>query len=377
MNHKSLSNNEILSNTIDWLRFPLMVAVVFVHMNPKIDMQLVDFSNFKSIDFYHIIATLGSHMIADLAVPTFFLISGFLYFFRTEKWTTDLYLHKTKKRFKTLIIPYLMWNIINITTMLALEMVRLRGDIMPFLSEIFSNGIHKVFWNYYEWDLDKTNLLGWPIPKFGPINLPLWFLRDLIVIIILSPLIHFLITNFKKFGLITLCIAFYTKIWIITPGFNITGIFFFSLGAYFSINHKNIVSEFKKHNKLILSIAGIFMLLSTYFDGKLINEYLHPIFVVSGSISLINLTAFFIEKGSLTVRPILSKASFFIYVTHTVAILGYSKRFMDHIFSAQNTLNMLLKYFLTPLLTVLICVGLYLILKKLTPKIMNFLLGSR
>lgn len=377
MNHKSLSDNELLSKTIDWLRFPLMVAVVFVHMNPIVDMQLVDFHNFQSIDVYHIIATLGSRMIADLAVPSFFLMSGFLYFYGTKKWTSDVYIHKTKKRIKTLVIPYLLWNVINLGTISAFEIIKLKGHIMPFLSELYANGLHKLFWNYYEWDIDKTNILGWSTPKFGPINLPLWFLRDLIVIIILSPLVHFLVTNFKKVGILILGIAFYTKIWIITPGFNITGIFFFSLGAYFSIHQKNIVTEFKKHSKLILSISGILLLLSTYFDNQPINAYIHPIFVIFGCISVINLTAIFIQKGSFVVRPTLSKASFFIYVTHTVAILGYSKRLMNHIFSADSLFSMLSKYFLTPLLTVLICIGLYLAMKKIMPKIMNILLGSR
>jgi len=40
-----MNEMELQSKTIDWLRFPLAIAVVFIHMNPVVNMQLIDYQN--------------------------------------------------------------------------------------------------------------------------------------------------------------------------------------------------------------------------------------------------------------------------------------------------------------------------------------------
>jgi hypothetical protein len=36
------AEKELQSKTIDWLRFPLAIAVVFIHLNLVVDMQGID-----------------------------------------------------------------------------------------------------------------------------------------------------------------------------------------------------------------------------------------------------------------------------------------------------------------------------------------------
>lgn len=373
----SISGSELLSQTIDWLRFPLMVAVVFVHMNPIVDMQNIDYSNFKSHDIFVIIASIGSHMIADLAVPCFFLFSGFLYFYRTSNWDFNVYKNKTQKRARTLIVPYLLWNVLAVLIVLLIEFAKFNGGMTKYLQSIWETGVFKIFWNYYEWDLDKTNLLGSVTPKYGPINIPLWFLRDLIVIVLISPIIFYFIKYSKFIGIIILGLAFYSKIWFVFPGFNITGIFFFSLGAYFSIHSKNMVTELNRNKVVWYSIAALSLILSTYFDGSRTNDFIHPIFNIFGVIAVVNLTSAFISRGSIRVNSTLSQASFFIFVTHTILLLGYCKRILIYIFPSEDAFFMLLKYFATPIITVSICILLYVLSKKFFPKITSILMGSR
>ena len=68
--------DELQSRVVDWLRFPLIVLVAYIHyygleIRPKEDI---------GIDIYNYLMILMSHVISRSAVPTFFLISGFYFF---------------------------------------------------------------------------------------------------------------------------------------------------------------------------------------------------------------------------------------------------------------------------------------------------------
>jgi len=51
--------------------------------------------------------------LSDLIVPVFFFISGFL-FFKGHQWSKTFYAGKIKKRLRTLLLPYCLWNALGI-----------------------------------------------------------------------------------------------------------------------------------------------------------------------------------------------------------------------------------------------------------------------
>ena len=80
MDNKHIEYNNIISRTIDVLRFPLAVMVVFIHVNPSTtSVSNTDFSILSAHGIYNISGILFSNIITHLAVPTFFLISGYLF----------------------------------------------------------------------------------------------------------------------------------------------------------------------------------------------------------------------------------------------------------------------------------------------------------
>ena len=82
----TINFSELLSSTIDLLRFPLAIMVIFTHMNPHvINLIDADFSLFSGHGIYNIVGIVGSHVLTHIAVPTFFLISGFLFFNNFKK----------------------------------------------------------------------------------------------------------------------------------------------------------------------------------------------------------------------------------------------------------------------------------------------------
>lgn len=72
--------NELESKTIDFVRFPLAVFIVFWHMNPQVT-PLVDNLHLFSDESLRYILEVGiSSQLVQIAVPVFFMISGYFFF---------------------------------------------------------------------------------------------------------------------------------------------------------------------------------------------------------------------------------------------------------------------------------------------------------
>ena len=96
----------ILSKTIDILRFPIMLGVVAEHA----------FFQTPSGDGYPVYSTV-KFFLSDVSTevlppPLFFLVSGMLFFWGLEKLSSSIYFQKIRKRFRTVLIPYLFWNLL-------------------------------------------------------------------------------------------------------------------------------------------------------------------------------------------------------------------------------------------------------------------------
>lgn len=258
------------------------------------------------------------------------------------------------------------------------------GSAFIYLQQLVDDGVWRIFWNQTSWALTSTNFLGWPIPNYGPALLPLWFLRELIVMAILSPLVYQVVKRGKVVALVILGILSYSNIWFVIPGVStalfIRAIFYFSLGAYFSIHGKNLVSSFQKGAALWMTLALILMCISVYFDGNVLTKYFKPLFVFFGVISAINITSYFVANGRFTINETLSQASFFIYTAHGFLIQSFSKIVINRsidLFLPETAFSLTAKYVLGAILTVIICLVIYLLAKKVAPKTLGLFTGNR
>ena len=100
------------SKIIEWLRFFCTCAVVLLHAvgGPSDGNAVISFQH----GAYDTTRILFSEGLCRVAVPFFFLISGYLFFVRLEEWDKFVWFDKLKKRGKTLLAPYLIWNFIAI-----------------------------------------------------------------------------------------------------------------------------------------------------------------------------------------------------------------------------------------------------------------------
>ena len=240
-----------------------------------------------------------------------------------------------------------------------------------------------VIWNFTTWNEGTFNLLGWSTQMYGPFLLPLWFLRDLIVIsFVLTPIIYYGIKYLKGYWVLLLGIAYLLKICTL-PGIHITGIFFFSWGAYLSISQKNMVTAFLQKKNIYLVIAIFSLFGCIVFDSTKIASVTQQVYCIAAVASLIPVTAILLNKGVLTVRPQLSQTSFFVYALHTMVILkvsclGLAIALTERMFFASHyDAGYILSYLLSPLLGALLCLIVFAVLKTIMPRFLNLLTGGR
>lgn len=251
---------------------------------------------------------------------------------------------------------------------------------VDYLTNIKPGG---VLWDFSTWNENTVNLLGLSTQMYGPFLLPLWFLRDLIVIsFVLTPIIYNGIKYLRVYWVVLLGIAYLLNICTL-PGINITGIFFFSWGAYLSISQKNMVTAFlkKKNTYLVITIFSLFS--CVVFDSTKIASVTQQVYCIATVASLIHITGMLLNKGVLTVRPKLSQTSFFVYALHPMVILKVSClelaiALTERMFFASHyDAGYILSYLLSPLLGALLCLIVFAVLKTIMPRFLNLLTGGR
>lgn len=381
------NNYDLLqSQTIDLLRFPLAVAVVFIHSFGFSECYppSSELFSFSGTGFYDLIRICFSLVVTHIAVPTFFLISGFLFFYKVHIFNSlEGWKKKLSSRFRTLVIPYLLWNLIAILIMIVVKVGAfiLKGKPLSSIPDYFrENGWLHLFWDCNVWGENQINWLGTYVPNTGPVDLPLWFLRDLIVVVMLSPVIFYLLKHLRFYLLYILLFCYVSRIWPSIPGLSITAIFFFSVGAYIGIYGKNLVKECQKVKWLSYASVSILLPLTVWFGGRNTHtgSLIYPFFVVVGVCAAFNLASWLLETGRVKNQfPVLGKSSFFIYATHMLLILNFSTAICTRLFYWNNPATHIICYFLIPLLTVAICFSCYLLMQKYMPKILAVLIGNR
>lgn len=352
---------------INWLRFPLIIGVVFLHstpgyiLGPDYKLGVLFPLNVESI----FIATkiLMLEIFPKFAVPSFFFISGFLFFYNVEQYNISTYFYKLKRRVKSLLIPYLIWNIIAISYPLSL---------CVFRNIPLSNA--PLDWLMYFWDADDIYNL--------PLNYPLWYVRDLMVISVLSPLCWFLLKRFNWWFIVLLGILYILNlIPHVMTGLGKHVILFFNLGAFFSIHRLDFLTYFRKIEKVSYFITAILIVIGLFSFGKYndIFKYTLPLYTIFSLISIFNIASHIVEKLSdsqFSLSDYLQKRVFFIYATHTLVFIII---FDIIAFYIGNKLSSdLLSYtlfWILPFIKISICILLYNLLLKITPNALKFITG--
>lgn len=288
---------------IEALRLPLAVLVVLIHTyNSAWDAV-------ASAPF-HEAATYLCRTVTGFAVPMFFVLSGYLYFAATPSPSLADYRRKWRRRVQTLLLPYLVWNLIA-WALYALRDVAAGSELqIPFTLQIF--------WGCKEVGAATVSGPGWPVEaSTGPVLMPLWFVRDLLVINVLAPVIRWLLRPLHGALLVVLALLFYSHCWPNYGGVTLTGLWFFSLGAWFALSGRHLVEATRPLAKPALAVSPALLLSLWLNDGGA--ALWQPLYVVCAMFSALHMAAYIARYR----RPSrwMARSGFFVYAAHSIMLL--------------------------------------------------------
>ena len=356
-----INYDRLWSQTVDLLRFPLMVAVCFIHVNHQALIDMNPSSIAYSVYF------LISRILAELAVPLFFIISGYYFFYNknSEKCIFDkeIYVSKLKKRIKTLLIPYIFWNVVTLILFVLDGRIAIHNLSDPLcLLNMFFYGKNSIY----------------------PVAVPFWFVRDLMYMVVISPIIYFLV---KKSGLITMLL--FCIFWLSpfhSGYFPKVALFFFCLGAFFSINGRNIVKDLSILPKIPLFVVLIMLIISNLLINRnpmdtvhsAINiPCVHNIFIFVGLVSTVMIISKMLRVGKIrNGNKGLASASFFLFAIHPFAFSIIFRPLTLKIFP-HNDFTFLIIYLFSVSCVAIISVRVYKLLKLYFPKFASIITGGR
>lgn len=193
----------------------------------------------------NVIVDIFSKVIGGVAVPFFFMLSGY-WLFRfdiTDSSATSFLFSRIKKKVKTLLVPYLLWNAFGMVFYITVTHI-------PFLSAMMNNG--------ETIELTISNIVeGLFLHKY---YFTFWYLQDLIILTAISPLLFALFKNrlasIALMLLLFLINAASTDLIIVRT----SSLMFFMIGAYISIYARDYFETDKSNAAVYLSgfiLAGI------------------------------------------------------------------------------------------------------------------------
>lgn len=292
--------------------------------------------------------------ICSVANCLFFTISGYL--FARNITDSNSAVKKSLKRIKSLLPPYILWNIFFVLIYVIL-------DLIPGLSR-FNNSCGTIWQIIHQPIGDTLHYLF-----IAPAAFQLWFIRDLLVMFLVSPILCYIAQKSWLFAFILAWVSTFIYGWLI----------YFWIGIILGINHYNI--EIYCRESWIVVTCG-FVYIGYALANALWGGYLHP--TIHALINLISIYFIWAIYDKLAQGRIISGRgiwkyicgySFFIYCFHEPALNIFKKLALA--VCGINQWSIIIFYFLNPLLMVVAAVIIARFLKNYTPKVYALLTGGR
>lgn len=340
------------------LSYALSILVFLIHIST--------FANYTQDEtFISGLNTIVDHLktsISQVAVPLFFILSGFVFY---REYTQDKFVSKLKRRIKTLVVPYICWNIV--------------GMLFSIVATLF-------FSKYFigRQPFEFTNESVFQSVFFYKENRVFWFIFDLILFTLFTPLIFILIKN-KVIGVLSI-----VTIWGLY-GINIQlplsiffrsdSIIYYLFGAYLGLHYFQQISCMK-FEKSFERIVLIFMLLVANIWLYLFYDTGYEMSFVSGEwmsvlikiVYSISLFCIFIQYPTRIPYNSFMRNSFWVYALH-INISAIITKIIWIIL--PQTVMAIPNFCLTIIITLIVIEFLSRITQKISPILYGMLSGGR
>ncbi len=341
------SFERIFSSRVALLRFPLLMLVIAIHARcPSLDLRMFGNSFFAKFPY--------------TAIPFFFMISGTFLVLKLNVGETLDYRGMLKKKLFSLLLPYILWNVLFCLPHLILPLLAQSLSFLPAPKYEEMNAF-LVF-------LRTFGLNGQP-----PIDVPLWFVRNLMVLFLLAPLLVALMRRLPVWVSLLLLIGL-----DIAPP--IAGMSYFMLGILLGIRKPSL--GWVDRGWVFWLISAPLLLFSYRWTntwqlgGVSGNDFLWTLFCFDAALLFYAMGGWMQKWKIHAVMPLifLSNGSFFVYCLHAPLTTTLARFFNANSFAARLPVVF---YLLTIFVATVICYAIYIVLRKWVPLVFRILNGQR
>lgn len=334
------------------LKLLLLLGVVLIHSD--VSTGGAPFAN-RGIEF----SAFVTEGLAVACVPVFFIVSGYLFFLGVDKFSLSLYRQKLKRRFTTLFIPYLAWN-----TLCALLFV-VKAGMAGFNGLGIIDAAGRIDWLRFAEGF-------WMIPQIDdmPFAFAFWFIRNLMCIAAVSPLLFWI----GRSWLLTVLVIAVT---ILTDE-PLFGAEFFVIGACLSLHRYDLMKMRLRGWRLVMITAIYVGCALAIFYEVCTTMYmsLRYILVLSGFVVFLNAALRLRHIGSTRPGAVMIGATFWIYALHQ-CFCSFVRKFWLAVVGDSEWFTALLSYGLSFLTLVGVSVLSWLLMRRFAPRALAILTGDR
>ena len=369
------------SRRITSLRFLLAVFVVFIHNNFTAKSVAEIFQD-TGVQTTFCQNALGKWMqlfisggIARCAVPLFFLFAAYLAARKDDPYPVLL-----RKKAKSLLLPFVLWTGLYVFFYGGIKLIVLR--IAPQF--ILNPNATVLSWTASDW-LHKV--LGYNVEKIDPglQNIPsslpelavqFWFVRDLLILFALSPILRRLIRKFPAGFLALICMPFFADV----PGVlfvRTDALLFFCLGTYWGIYDIPLFEQIDRISWAEVAVLfALTFLFGNMFDGD--KNVMWQFMVIFSCVFMLKCSAL-IERNERTfaAAEYLAPVLFWLFAVHNPLLNGFLVKLWLHFFPMTTPARCLAEYFGVNILTVVLGTASGLLLRKICPPLFSVLNGGR
>lgn len=230
-----------VSSRINLMRIMLISGIVFVHI--PFDPGTSPYNGIYG--FFDWLRVFLGDVVFRMGVPCLSAISGYLLF--RKGFETFAYRNVVATKARTVLLPFLLWSIGTFVVILFAQSQNIGFGYLPdALNAGWREKLSQVF-----------------AIEGLPLNIPLYFLRDLFVCILISPLLAWLVKNYPLSTLTVLLVI--AVLPAITLGFVLKKsiLFSFSFGIYAALHQADLKMLDKHAIPIALALFAACVLLTT------------------------------------------------------------------------------------------------------------------
>ena len=271
---------------------------------------------------------------------------------------------------RTLLVPYLFWNAVVLAVYFLVQTVAsgmVSGNNRPIADYSMTDFLW-AFWN-------KDNVNGFT--EIGaPIALQFWYIRDLMMVSVFSPVIYFCVKRFNVWALIVFEVFSQLNFLPDVVGLSSMAVFFFSFGAYFSIHNRSFISRSKCVNIGAVIVFIVTLVMLNEYSFGVMRGWVNLLNLLSGMLALFAVSAALMERKKVKKVKFLSDSSFMIFAVHALVLQVLQKSVLRMI-GNPNDVKLIGVYLFITVVAVAVSMGVYAVMRRWLPRFTAVITGGR